>query len=141
MRVEQTKVLGSILLGAVSAAILLFAFLRVGYVSGRSMEPLLQDGDLVVALRFPGYLACVKSGDLVLAEPPIGAGGEGGVVVKRVRGIEGGESGPFFQLSGDNSDCSRDSRDYGLIPGSRLRGLVFYPLRGGSKTGSKPAGR
>ncbi len=141
MHVERTKVLGAILLGALSAAILLSTCLRVGYVSGRSMEPLLQDGDLVVALRFPGYLARVSCGDLVLAEAPTGAGGEGGMVVKRVRSIDGGEGGPFFQLSGDNRDFSRDSRDYGLVPASRLRGLVFYPRRGGSKTGSRPAGR
>src|SRR3954453_18809107 len=74
----------------------------VAAVRGRSMEPTLRDGDLVVTRRD----AVVRPGDVVVAEFLARAGH---LVVKRaVRREDGG-----WWLEGDNAALTDDSRTYG----------------------------
>ena len=61
-------------------------------VSGRSMQPTLETGDLVLARTSPSYVV----GDVVAYHPP----GEEGLVIHRIVGREGED----FTFQGDNND-------------------------------------
>lgn len=87
--------------------------IRLRLVSGKSMSPSLDDGDVVmVNRRFPriGEIALAKQG--------------GKEVIKRVQRIEGGK----YYLVGDNSDESTDSRHYGNIAKSDILGTIMIVL-------------
>jgi signal peptidase len=64
-------------------------------VSGRSMEPTMHSGDLVVALPRPTY----RVGDVVVFRVPAGGAGAGTTVVHR---IVGGSASSGYVLRGDN---------------------------------------
>ncbi|HOX30965.1 MAG TPA: S26 family signal peptidase [Spirochaetales bacterium] len=128
---------GRILIAALLIAIAVKTFvLDAAVVEGRSMLPLLAPGSVVLVLRCAyglrrvpgaGYLlrwAEPGAGELVAASSPR----DGGPVVKRVayRVPEG------FFLLGDNPPESLDSRDYGPVPASALRGRVLL-LGGGAR--------
>lgn len=88
--------------------------LRRATVDGASMEPTLESGDRVLALRgLP-----VRAGHLVLAADPR----TGRTVVKRVADVRGG----LVVLRGDNPARSTDSRHFGPVPRRLVRGRVVY---------------
>jgi signal peptidase I len=117
-------------------------------VRGLSMRPTLNDGDRVVALRVPGLL--LRRGDIVvvrapnvplLANTPGASGvlsGGSGWIVKRVAATSGTwllppiVDLPVFVpsrhafLVGDGPN-SIDSRVFGPVPYSQIRGLVILP--------------
>lgn len=66
-------------------------------VSGLSMEPTLQDGDLVLARQKSAY----HVGDLVAFHVPEGERGEGALVIHR---ITGGSAQDGFRTQGDNNE-------------------------------------
>src|SRR3972149_5676326 len=66
-------------------------------VSGRSMEPTLDSGDLVVVRKQGGY----GSGDVVAFRVPEGEPGEGATVIHRV---VGGSPDEGFVMQGDNKN-------------------------------------
>jgi signal peptidase len=66
-------------------------------VSGRSMEPTLQDTDLVVARRQATY----RHGDVVVYHVPHGDPGEGALVIHR---IVGGSAARGYLTRGDNRE-------------------------------------
>jgi len=92
-------------------------------VEGSSMAPTLQDGDLLVAAR----RGRVHKGSLVLIEHPSQPGFE---MVKRVEAMAGDRSGEWFLgadqyfVLGDDPSASTDSRQFGPIAGSAIRGVV-----------------
>ena len=124
----------------------------VSRVTGQSMEPTLKQGQIVLFVRFPGEY---HRGDVVMAQMPSGeyyvkriAALPGDVVA-----LEAGtllvngqplpqsagqilpqegivtypyqvEPGKYFLL-GDNSAHSTDSRSFGALPGSSLRGRLL----------------
>jgi signal peptidase I len=89
-------------------------------IEGDSMEPALQDGDwcMAVAAR-PGD---VRRGDIVVLEHPDRPGFE---LVKRVHGAGDGE----VYVIGDNVEASNDSRDFGPVPTTAVRGRLFGVYR------------
>jgi signal peptidase I len=89
-------------------------------IEGDSMEPALQDGDwcMAVAAR-PGD---VRRGDIVVLEHPDRPGFE---LVKRVHGAGDGE----VYVIGDNVEASIDSRDFGPVPTTAVRGRLFGVYR------------
>jgi signal peptidase I len=86
------------------------------------MVPTLRQDDLVVAVR-----AAPRRGSVAVVEHPARPGFE---VVKRVVGIPGdavtgGRLGPEeYWVEGDAPSTSTDSRTFGPVPGSGLRGVV-----------------
>ncbi|KAH9982504.1 LexA/Signal peptidase [Lactifluus volemus] len=118
-------------------------------VSGPSMLPTMaQDGEAVIENRLSFRLnpGCLKRGDLVTFESPLTPGR---LVCKRLLGLPGdivcvdptGLKVPSSEhvvvpkghvwLMGDNADLSRDSRDYGPVPLSLIRGTIWarvYPF-------------
>lgn len=82
-------------------------------VSGRSMYPFLNDGDVVVA-----WPSSLRPGQIVLAR-------QGGrEIIKRIERLEAGQ----VYLVGDNAPESQDSRHYGKIATSAILGVVMIVL-------------
>jgi len=112
---------------------------RVG-VEGSSMAPTVRQGDLLVAIR----TVAARSGDLVVAEHPTRPGYE---LVKRLvagpaddvpghRTLAPGE----VWLTGDASDASTDSRSFGPVRASAIRGVVVYRYWPPERIGRIPRG-
>ncbi|MCF8539794.1 MAG: S26 family signal peptidase [Candidatus Nanopelagicales bacterium] len=83
-------------------------------VIGPSMEPTLRNGDVWVASR---RVSGVSVGDVVVFAHPLRTSL---TEVKRVMRPEG----DAWWLEGDNAEFSTDSRSYGPVPQSNLRGIV-----------------
>ena len=79
------------------------------------MAPTLLPGDRLVVSRARRQ----GVGDLVVVTVPAVAGR---VLVKRVAEVEEGR----LRLAGDNPDASTDSRAWGWVPASAVRGRVRY---------------
>lgn len=97
-------------------------FVRVVCVCGNSMYPTLKDGEFILVTRVLDQFE-LKSGDIVIADPPMSYHGE--YVVKRIRDIK---DGSVFLL-GDNRDDSYDSREYGYIPVSSVKFKMVKKIR------------
>jgi nickel-type superoxide dismutase maturation protease len=99
---------------------LVFLGSRFKYIcEGRSMNPTLKDGEVVLVDRD----GTIEVGDIVVAKHPIEQNSE---VVKRVSRIN--EQGNYFIL-GDNLDDSIDSRHYGAVTREYIKGKVVARLR------------
>ena len=85
---------------------------------GRSMNPTLKDGEVVLVDR----QAKIEVGDIVVTKHPVEQNSE---VVKRVARIN--ERGDYF-LVGDNLDDSIDSRHYGAVAREYIKGKVVGRL-------------
>jgi nickel-type superoxide dismutase maturation protease len=99
-------------------------------VVGESMVPTLLPGDRVLVWRGLGRLSpSIRVGDLVAVVDPRDPDprGSGGVrrerlMVKRVAGVAGDE----VVVQGDNEAASTDSRHFGPVGASAIRGRVIY---------------
>lgn len=99
---------------------LVFFGSRHKYVcEGKSMNPTLKDGEVVLVDRE----ANIEVGDIVVAKHPIEQTSE---IVKRVERIN--EHGHYF-LVGDNSDDSIDSRHFGAVTKEYIKGKVVARSR------------
>ena len=106
-------------------------------VYGESMRPTLDPGDFLIATRSRR----VVRGSLVLVDHPRRPGYE---MVKRVAALPGEEAGPGklgpteFWLLGDNGDRSTDSRQFGPVDRSAVRGVIawrYWPLSRAGRVG------
>jgi nickel-type superoxide dismutase maturation protease len=89
-------------------------------IEGDSMEPALHDGDWCIAVAArPGE---VRKGDVIVLEHPERPGFE---LVKRVHGAGDSE----IYVVGDNVEASNDSRDFGPVPVTAVRGRLFGVYR------------
>ncbi|MFP5316777.1 MAG: nickel-type superoxide dismutase maturation protease [Acidimicrobiia bacterium] len=111
-----------------AAAVLLAGRLRRLEVTGPSMRPTLEEGDRVLVVRD----GRARPGDLVVVPDPRNAGR---LVVKRVVVASAGG----LTVRGDNPSASTDSRDFGPVAASSVRGRVVYryapPVRRGGVHG------
>ncbi|MEU7936507.1 S26 family signal peptidase [Microbispora bryophytorum] len=120
-------------------------------VHGESMEPGLWSGDRVLVRRVrprrPGlFVRRVRRGDVVVISrvgPGEGVALDGGtnLVIKRAAAVAGDPIPPGFEalgearvppgrllVLGDNPSRSTDSRQWGLLPESRITGVVLRRL-------------
>ncbi|MEN3540862.1 S26 family signal peptidase [Microbispora sp. ZYX-F-249] len=130
---------------AAAAALAARRTLHVVEVHGESMEPALRSGDRVLVRRLrPGRR--VRRGDVVVITrvgPGEGFTLDGGtnLVIKRAAAVAGDPVSPEFEGSeearvppgrllvlGDNPSRSTDSRQWGLLPESRIAGVVIRRL-------------
>ena len=99
---------------------LIFLGYRHKYIcEGRSMNPTLQDGEVVLVDRN----AEIAVGDIVVAKHPIEQTSE---IVKRIERIN--ERGHYF-LVGDNLEDSNDSRHFGAVAKDYIKGKVVARLK------------
>ncbi|XP_021050197.1 mitochondrial inner membrane protease subunit 1 isoform X1 [Mus pahari] len=120
------------------------AFEYVGGVvmcSGPSMEPTIQNSDIVFAENLSRHFYGIQRGDIVIAKSPSDPKSN---ICKRVIGLEGDKilstspSDVFKSrsyvptghvwLEGDNLQNSTDSRYYGPIPYGLIRGRIFFKI-------------
>jgi nickel-type superoxide dismutase maturation protease len=99
-----------------AAVVLLAAALRAlgatrVVVEGTSMRPTLEPGDRLLVVR----TGRVRRGDLVAVTDPRYPGR---LLVKRAAAVNGG----WVELRGDNAGASTDSREFGAVPVSEVRG-------------------
>ncbi|XP_057637564.1 mitochondrial inner membrane protease subunit 1 isoform X2 [Chionomys nivalis] len=120
------------------------AFEYVGGVvmcSGPSMEPTIQNSDIVFAENLSRHFYAIQRGDIVIAKSPSDPKSN---ICKRVIGLEGDKilttsssdisksrnyvpTGHVW-LEGDNLQNSTDSRYYGPIPYGLIRGRIFFKI-------------
>lgn len=81
-------------------------------VSGRSMHPVLSEGQLIVGWRWAGP----KTGRVVVVQ-------NGRPLVKRVAGVDGQQ----IWLLGDNPDASTDSRQFGYVQSQQVEAIIIWP--------------
>ncbi|KAF4803688.1 Mitochondrial inner membrane protease subunit 1 [Turdus rufiventris] len=112
--------------------------------SGPSMEPTIQNSDIVFSENLSRHFYCIRKGDIVIVKSPNDPKSN---ICKRVIGLEGDRvctSNPsdFLKshsyvpkghvwLEGDNLRNSTDSRCYGPVPYGLIRGricLKIWPL-------------
>jgi len=117
-----------ILLAIAAALVLKLFFFDFIVAHGHSMEPAIQDGNVLVVsrlrygMRLPlrqKYLihwAQPKVGEVVVFYTPTGE-----LAVKRCMAVEG----QFFYAEGDNGLASYDSRAYGMVPVGNIIGKVL----------------
>lgn len=115
-----TWTLAAAILGGLIAA----ATARPGryVVRGRSMEPVVHDGDRLLVLRGCRWYVQPRIGSLVLARPVALRGRE---VIKRVASMEPGVEGARFTLLGDNAVASTDSRHFGSVTAAEITARVW----------------
>ncbi|XP_069902232.1 mitochondrial inner membrane protease subunit 1 isoform X3 [Globicephala melas] len=109
--------------------------------SGPSMEPTIQNSDIVFAENLSRHFYGIQRGDIVIAKSPSDPKSN---ICKRVIGLEGDKilsNSPsvFFKshsyvptghvwLEGDNLQNSTDSRYYGPVPYGLIRGRIFFKV-------------
>ncbi|MBI5706449.1 MAG: S26 family signal peptidase [Armatimonadetes bacterium] len=125
------------LLVLVALAAFFAATFRTVRVVGPSMEPQHPDGKRFLMTSDYWLVGPISKGDVVVIDDPEGPSGE---LVKRVYAMPGGEvpsslspigmkqtvpKGQIYVL-GDNRDESTDSRDFGTVPLSSVRGKCVH---------------
>jgi nickel-type superoxide dismutase maturation protease len=96
----------------------LLSFRKRFRVTGSSMAPLLQAGDEVLVDLCAYRRQPPRPGDVVLVRHPYRPGLR---MVKRVTAVVGDND---YQVQGDNSPESTDSRSFGAVSGQHILGRV-----------------
>jgi signal peptidase I len=123
-------------LAALLALLALFIYLATEQlalpwvVSGRSMEPTLTAGDLVIVDLWSYRHRQPRRGEIALFTGPRPAGAP---LVKRVASPPADHRSARREvwLLGDNPEISNDSRRFGPVPADRIRGRLvwrYWPL-------------
>ncbi len=126
-RIPVPHALGALAAGCVLAGLVLAFLVTPVRVSGTSMRPMLEPGDVLLVVRWPRRITRVRPGDVVVADILPAAGGARRLI-KRVVGVErvGGEI--RVRLRGDNPPESADSRVFGPVGLECLRGVAVWRI-------------
>lgn len=98
-------------------ALLLFIF-PVVQISGNSMNPTFNDGDIILGCR----LFSLKVSDVYVYTPPVGHK----YVIKRLSRISRSRGNLFFE--GDNPNDSYDSRMYGYVDRDKIVARYVFTI-------------
>lgn len=93
------------------------------------MSPTLEPGDHLLVLRLRRGRG-LRDGDLVTVRDPRPDAGRR-VLVKRLAALDSG----WVELVGDHSEASTDSRTFGRLPLSSVRGKVLYRYAPSNRSG------
>ena len=104
--------------GFLEIAMVFFGSRHKYICEGKSMNPTLRDGEVVLVDR----TAKIQVGDIVVAKHPTEQISE---IVKRIERIN--EHGHYF-LIGDNLEDSNDSRHFGAVTKEYIKGKVVARL-------------
>jgi len=119
------------LVAAIGAgAVLIARPLRRVVVQGGSMAPTLVEGDRLLAVASPRGRVRAAPGDLVVLLDPRAPDR---VLVKRVVAVDPGAG--TVEVRGDAAGASTDSRTFGPVPRSSLRGRVVYRYGPAARSG------
>lgn len=91
-------------------------FLRI-YVKGKSMEPLLREGDSAFVFKWAYWRDTPHKGDIVVLKDPR----DSCLLVKRVEGCVG----DMILVRGENEEYSTDSRVFGPIRKEDIVGKII----------------
>ena len=80
------------------------------------MKPTLLNGDIVFYKKYHITRSLLNIGDIVIFKEPIG----NLISIKRIKKI----SNYCIKVSGDNSEYSKDSNNYGSVPKMNILGIV-----------------
>ena len=95
----------------------LFGYRQHLRVVGKSMEPTLFDGDLIIYKKTTSNISNLKVGDIVVAIHP---SLKDKLLIKRVCAIHL----KGIDLRGDNVNSSTDSRNLGLLKSNQIIGII-----------------
>lgn len=152
-RFPWRPIIAALVLGTALAALTLAEIAAPVRVRGRSMEPTLHHGDLVLVVKWRSRVERVAPGEVVLARAPPIDRGPSVLVVKRVAALGSSGGSTVVRLLGDAGDQSRDSRVFGDLPLSAVEGVVVarlapwpvgtldQPPQDGSRGALRPTGR
>ncbi|OQR66972.1 mitochondrial inner membrane protease subunit 1-like [Tropilaelaps mercedesae] len=110
--------------------------IEVRYCTGPSMEPTIQNEDIIVVEKITRHLDSFRRGDIVVCISPTDPKS---AQCKRILGLPGDIlEGPGYGyqvvpqgsvwLQGDNFEDSTDSRSYGAVPKGLIVGRAFFKL-------------
>ena len=94
---------------------MLFFRRKTALVSGISMEPILESGDIVLYKNITDKSA-ISIGDIVIFNHPT----KNIKLIKKISSIQG----VGLEVSGENTNSSDDSNDFGLINKNSVMGIV-----------------
>src|SRR5579859_7677445 len=103
-----------------------FSPILIFTVSGKSMEPKIQEGQKVVVLK--KRFVPIKKGDIVVAKNPRNER----ILLKRIKEIRHSglsrikKNDTSYFLIGDNGKESTDSRDFGWISKKNIIGKIIF---------------
>lgn len=108
------------IVGNIILILLLIRFfgIGIGVVAGHSMDPTMTNGQLFFVNKFIYFLHQPRVNDIVQSYRP-DAPSE--LIVKRVTGIPSPYS---YFLTGDNTNASTDSRSFGPVPRTLIKGRI-----------------
>ena len=86
-------------------------------VSGTSMYPRIQPGQVVIVNRYAYFFSQPEINDVLVFRQP----DSGRLMIKRVSAIA---DGPVYYVTGDNSQESLDSRHFGVLTRDTIIGRV-----------------
>ena len=95
--------------------------LRLLKVHGHSLTPDYQDGDYVLTADVPFPSGKIKVGNVIVFHQPVH-----GLLIKRVQKVL--DNGRAFTVRGTQIE-STDSRNFGAIPLSQVKGKVIWHFR------------
>lgn len=122
MRPLFTALAYVLVLALVAGSFAYFTLVFARKVTGTSMYPTLEEGDMVVVVGVP--YSSLKVGDIIVYDPPCSMTGNS--VIHRIVGVEPGGTG--FITKGDNNYATDQSADIatGPVTASCVEGLVVF---------------
>ena len=106
--------------------------INISLAKGKSMEPAIQENDIVISIPYYKPLITIKHSNIIIAKCPLDTSK---LICKRVLYLEddvaphGKVPKNNIWIEGDNKLKSYDSRSYGPVPHSLIKSIVVGKIR------------